>query len=295
MSVVCDKKQFKEFMDASNQRVAVAVEKAKTALAAHEAAQGDAGDAVAACPVCNGTGVIFGHSDDCADDLCALNGDMHSCAGQVHQCDCRATQPPAVESGPSDEDLFRVAAETLPHRGKRTPFGLIAFESPDYARAMCIEDGVRWTYTELRSEDYLKLARALLSAFPAAQPQPTGEEIRRDAELLSKYADEINALRNVIQLACIDGLEGLARGWSKYFPDSPITIKGLPQQTDAAIEAVRKALCKIPKYSFQIDNRGNLRRNEDSAGNWIEFAAAHALFDPVEVDAAIAASKETPQ
>ncbi len=26
---------------------------------------------------------FFGHADDCNDDLCALNADMHSCAGQV--------------------------------------------------------------------------------------------------------------------------------------------------------------------------------------------------------------------
>jgi len=40
-------------------------------------------------------------------------------------------------------------------------------------------------------------------------------------------ARENAALRNVIQVACIDGLPGLARAWEKYFPDHPITIKGI--------------------------------------------------------------------
>ncbi|MBW9102896.1 phage Gp37/Gp68 family protein [Paraburkholderia phenoliruptrix] len=29
------------------------------------------------------SGEYFGHADDCGDDLCALNGDIHSCAGQL--------------------------------------------------------------------------------------------------------------------------------------------------------------------------------------------------------------------
>ncbi len=58
---------------------------------------------------------------------------------------------------------------------------------------------------------------------------------------------------------------------------------------DAALEAVRTRLCKIQRYSFLIDARGNLRRTADRSGNWIEFDAAHKLFDPVVMDAAIAA------
>ena len=54
---------------------------------------------------------------------------------------------------------------------------------------------------------------------------------------------------------------------------------------DAAFEAVRKRLCKIPRYSFHNDSRGNLRRVNESSGNWIEFEAAHVLFDPVAIDA----------
>lgn len=55
---------------------------------------------------------------------------------------------------------------------------------------------------------------------------------------------------------------------------------------DAAFEAVRKRLCGVQRYSFVLDDDGLVRRVQDRAGNWIEFDEAHALFDPVAVDAA---------
>ena len=55
---------------------------------------------------------------------------------------------------------------------------------------------------------------------------------------------------------------------------------------DAAFEAVRKKLCALPRYSFVLDDDGVVRRVRDRAGNWIEFDEAHALLDPVAVDAA---------
>lgn len=44
------------------------------------------------CEECHGTGEVFGHADDCHDDLCALNGDIHSCSGKVEPCGCTAPQ-----------------------------------------------------------------------------------------------------------------------------------------------------------------------------------------------------------
>ena len=58
---------------------------------------------------------------------------------------------------------------------------------------------------------------------------------------------------------------------------------------DAAFEAVRKKLCTLPRYSFVLDDDGLVRRAPDRTGNWIEFDEAHALFDPVSVEAALAA------
>lgn len=43
------------------------------------------------CDECHGAGEVFTHADDCTDDLCALNGDVHSCLGQVLPCQCSAT------------------------------------------------------------------------------------------------------------------------------------------------------------------------------------------------------------
>ena len=57
---------------------------------------------------------------------------------------------------------------------------------------------------------------------------------------------------------------------------------------DAAFEAVRKKLCTLSRYSFVLDDDGLVRRVQDRTGNWIEFDEAHALFDPVAVDAALA-------
>lgn len=57
---------------------------------------------------------------------------------------------------------------------------------------------------------------------------------------------------------------------------------------DAAFDAVRKKLCALPRFSFLSDGYG-VRRVPDKSGSWIAFDAAHALFDPVAVDAALAA------
>ena len=56
------------------------------------------------------------------------------------------------------------------------------------------------------------------------------------------------------------------------------------------LEAVRKRLCGMQRYSFVLDDDGVVRRVQDRTGNWIEFDEAHALFDPVAVDAAMAAN-----
>lgn len=60
---------------------------------------------------------------------------------------------------------------------------------------------------------------------------------------------------------------------------------------DAAFEAVRKRLCTLPRYSFWIGDHGGVKRIEDRSGNWIDVDVVHELFDPVAVDAAIAAQQ----
>jgi hypothetical protein len=43
---------------------------------------------MAYCDSCFGTGRTLHHSVCCDDDLCALNGDMHSCRGELAPCHC---------------------------------------------------------------------------------------------------------------------------------------------------------------------------------------------------------------
>ena len=52
------------------------------------------------CQDCYGCGEVFGHAGDCTEDLCALNGDYYSCAGQMFKCDClqRCAAPAASDA-----------------------------------------------------------------------------------------------------------------------------------------------------------------------------------------------------
>lgn len=63
--------------------------------------------AASTCEHCQGNGVIFTHAEDCDDDLCALNGDMHSCVGQLIPCECAAV--PASLSQDQFDALVRDA------------------------------------------------------------------------------------------------------------------------------------------------------------------------------------------
>jgi hypothetical protein len=90
--------------------------------------------------------------------------------------------------------------------------------------------------------------------------------------------------------------QNMARKFAGAFLDGAFFAmqQPAPQQeaqdaTVAAFEAVRKKLCTLPRYSFVLDDDGLVRRAPDRTGNWIEFDEAHALFDPLSVDAAIAA------
>ncbi|MFN7042329.1 MAG: hypothetical protein ACK4OH_14350 [Acidovorax temperans] len=90
-----------------------------------------------------------------------------------------------------------------------------------------------------------------------------------------------------------DMIAALDRSADYTRPLDPPT-EAAPQQeaqdaTVAAFEAVRKKLCTLPRYSFVLDDDGLVRRAPDRTGNWIEFDEAHALFDPVSVEAALAA------
>ncbi len=60
---------------------------------------------------------------------------------------------------------------------------------------------------------------------------------------------------------------------------------------DEAVEALRKAMCALPKYMFLLDSCGNVRRVEAKTGRWIEWTEVHKLFDPEVVDMLVAKSQ----
>ena len=53
---------------------------------------------------------------------------------------------------------------------------------------------------------------------------------------------------------------------------------------DEAVEALRKAVVALPRYSFLLNSGGGVSRVEDRTGRWIELDEAHKLFDPEMVD-----------
>ena len=101
------------------------------------------------------------------------------------------------------------------------------------------------------------------------------------AELRGQHA-RIEELEDVADMA-IKRIAELEAQLSATHP----TQQGLDAR-DAAFEAVRKAFCNLQRYSFSLDSRGNVRRCADRSGNWVEFEAAHTLFEPQSVDAALA-------
>lgn len=60
---------------------------------------------------------------------------------------------------------------------------------------------------------------------------------------------------------------------------------------DEAVEALRKAICALPRYSFILNSCGGVSRTTDSSGRWIEWAEVHKLFDPEVVDTLVAESQ----
>ena len=98
--------------------------------------------------------------------------------------------------------------------------------------------------------------------------------------------DALNSLEAQLEAIGAGGVSGplVGRAAPKAAP-APLSDDDV---RDAAFEAVRKKLCALPRFSFLSDRFG-VRRVLDKSGSWIAFDAAHELFDPVAVDAAIAA------
>lgn len=112
----------------------------------------------------------------------------------------------------------------------------------------------------------------------------------------SAYMDEncVSSVREDVQ-AEVDGLNSGLDADDDPYKVVPVYLAATQPAAqgmvtrDEAFEAVRKAFCKLQRYSFFLDDKGNVRRCPDHCGNWVEFEAAHTMFDPQFVDAALAA------
>lgn len=60
---------------------------------------------------------------------------------------------------------------------------------------------------------------------------------------------------------------------------------------DEAVEALRKAMCALPRYSFLLNSGGGVGRVEDRSGQWVEWHEVYKLFDPDTVDWLVAKSQ----
>lgn len=117
------------------------------------------------------------------------------------------------------------------------------------------------------------------------QPCPDCEERHRNslaAGDLMAWAAEVGGNRiaeNVVEMTR-DDLQRLI---------AERATNGRAGDRDATFEAVRQKFCKVQRYSFFLDDKGNVRRTPDYCGNWVEFEAVHTLFEPAAVEAALAA------
>lgn len=66
------------------------------------------------CEDCMDTGEVFTHADDCASDLCALNGDFYSCIGQVVPCHCPLGEEMREPETDEELDAFLAAHGITP-------------------------------------------------------------------------------------------------------------------------------------------------------------------------------------
>lgn len=57
---------------------------------------------------------------------------------------------------------------------------------------------------------------------------------------------------------------------------------------DEVVEVLRKAINALPRFSFLLNDAGGISRVAGRGGNWIEWQAAHEIFDPIVVDALVA-------
>ena len=136
------------------------------------------------------------------------------------------------------------------------------------------------------------IVRALLATGGQAQAVTQDERAAWFALAMNAAAyieDAANCLRDSDAKQSANGAVNHVREQCNALWDSAPQAQA--DARDAAFEAVRQKFCKLQRYSFFLNDKGNVRRTPDYCGNWVEFEAVHTLFEPGSVDAAIMAAK----
>ncbi|WP_313465349.1 hypothetical protein [Achromobacter sp.] len=193
-----------------------------------------------------------------------------------------ASAPVAGEAQPNDAEVMKVYAETVAEYadGRGFEAGTVAFarsllrryaapQAREAARNQALDWNAAWRDSRAR-------AAALEEAARVAESTVAGDSKPDSPYSVGTAKQAAARIRALKTQADKDGGD-CAKG------------AGEVAMRDAAFEAVRKQLCKLPRYSFLSDGYGAVRRVKDSSGSWIGFDAAHVLFDPVCVDAALSA------
>lgn len=120
----------------------------------------------ASCANCGGTGEIFGHAENCTDDLCALNGDEHSCGGRVEPCGC--TQVPAPDIPPACE-MARGWAVEVSAQGAR----VLLLSDLGYSGLTDLDP---WASTIRGCAEHLQAFIGPAGGSPALDPEPESLE-----------------------------------------------------------------------------------------------------------------------
>lgn len=201
-------------------------------------------------------------------------------AGGVEPLRKPAAAPQAVQDGVPTIAELEASAELGALRDVyEMARGVLRFDGIDMERALKYKDGLIEAIETVKTIDG--------GTWEPAHP----------AEGVPAQAAKLPPLPEPTAFLVCKGSEVTARAWNvdqmRAYAAAALAATQPAAQVvdarDAAFEAVRKAFCKLQRYSFALDSRGNLRRCADHFGNWVEFEAVHTLFDPQAVDAVIAA------
>ena len=225
------------------------------------------------------------------------------------------------------DDLQRLIAERTPQTAPAAmavPDERAAFEAWAKSEDMSIgSDCDGYIHSNTAAASLAWQARAALAATPAAAPDMVSVkqvDANKYCQILAalgmeEEGDPVAEVQNLQALAVtsilvdvVPGADGMGHevyatsledvveklsDLGSRLEDYQLGIAVAPQalagHRDVAFEAVRQKFCKLQRYSFFLDDKGNVRRTPDYCGNWVEFEAVHTLFEPAAVEAALAA------